>query len=141
MEPIHRNYHKGQELIDALKEKYPGRSILHYALPNEPSYEGAVKMPLPYIVYHELGKVADAIVCTDSSLQHLTAGTNRNTTVIWGETRPEHFGYNFNKNICAKNVINSQPYFKPLGVSPSIVRMPSVKDVMNIVESNEAGVY
>jgi len=141
VEPIHRNFHKGQELIDALKKAYPGRSILHYALQNEPSYEGAIKMVMPYLVYHVLAKYADKIICTDSSLQHMTTGVGADITVIWGETKPEHFGYNCNKNICAKNVVNSQPYFKPLGVSPSIVRMPSVDDIMNVVQGKETGVF
>ena len=141
VEPIHRNFHKGQELINALKKAYPGRSVLHYALQNEPSYEGAIKMVMPYLVYHALAKYADKIVCTDSSLQHMTTGVGTDITVIWGETKPEHFGYNCNKNICAKNVVNSQPYFKPLGVSPSIVRMPSVDDIMDVVQGKETGVF
>jgi len=141
IEPIHRNYHQGQELINALKKAYPNTSILHYALQNEPSYEGAIKMQIPFVAYHELAKYATKIVCTDSSLQHITTGVGADVTVIWGETRPEHFGYNCNKNICAKNVINSQPYFKPLGVSPSIVRMPSVSDVMDVVQGKETGVF
>lgn len=123
-EGIKRNYFKGQEIINSLKEKYPETTIIHFALPNEPSYENSVKLQLPYLAYRLLAKNAKAVITTDSSLQHLATGVNNNITVIWGETRPEHFGYKVNQNIAATNVLNSQPYFKPLGVSPSIVKMP-----------------
>lgn len=123
-EGIKRNYFKGQEIINSLKEKYPETTIIHFALPNEPSYENSVKLQLPYLAYRLLAKNAKAVITTDSSLQHLSTGVNNNITVIWGETRPEHFGYKVNQNIAATNVLNSQPYFKPLGVSPSIVKMP-----------------
>ena len=129
-EAIKRNYPKGQAVIDRLKNKWPGATIVHFALPNEPSYEGAVKIEVPYLTYRLLAPMAKEIVTIDSSLQHLATGANENITVIWGETRPEHFGYACNRNICAKNVLNSQPYFKPLGVSPSIVRMPEPDEVV-----------
>lgn len=133
-EAIKRNYYKGQELINKLREKYPDCAVIHYALPNEPSYEGTIKLEMPYLGYHLLAADAEKVVCTDSSLQHLSTGVCKDVTVIWGETRPENFGWNSNKNICAKNVINSQPYFKPLGCSPSIVNMPKPDEVMKVVE-------
>ena len=136
-EYIKRNYYQGQNLINALKEKYPDVTIVHYALPNEPSYEGAVKLNIPYIAYRLLAEKALKVVCTDSSLQHLSTGVCNDVTVIWGETRPEHFGYKCNKNIAAKRVLNSQPYFKPMGTSPSIVKMPSVTEVMDLACSTE----
>lgn len=134
-EAIKRNYFKGEQIVAALKEKFPDTTVVHFALPNEPTIEGTIKIEVPYLAYHLFAKEAKAIVCTDSSLQHLSTGACHNVVVIWGETRPEHFGYNCNKNVCAKNVLNSQPYFKPLGVSPSIVRMPEPEEVMGCVES------
>lgn len=132
-EVIKRNYFKAQELINALHAKYPDCKIVHFSLKTEPSFDNAEKIEAPYLMYHELAKYAYKVVCTDSSLQHLVTGVCHDVTVIWGETRPEHFGYACNKNICAQNVINSQPYFRPLGVSPAIVKMPSVEDVMDAV--------
>ncbi|MCQ2086673.1 MAG: hypothetical protein MJZ37_01155 [Bacilli bacterium] len=131
---IKRNFYQGQQLIDALKSEYPDATIVHYALPNEPSYEGAIKLNIPYIAYRLLAEHAFKVVCTDSSLQHLSTGACKDVTVIWGETRPEHFGYTCNKNIAAKHVLNSQPYFKPMGMSPSIVKMPSVNEVVELVK-------
>lgn len=129
-EAIKRNYHKGQQVINRLRDKWPGATIVHFGLPNEPSYENAVKIEVPYLTYRLLAAEAKEIVCIDSSLQHLATGVNSNVTVIWGETRPEHFGYSCNRNVCAKNVLNSQPYFKPLGVSPSIVRLPEPEEIV-----------
>lgn len=136
-EYIKRNYYQGQNLINALKDKYPDATIVHYALPNEPSYDGAIKLNIPYLTYRLLAEKAFKVVCTDSSLQHIATGVCNDITVIWGETRPEHFGYLNNKNIAAKRVLNSQPYFKPMGTSPSIVKMPSVEEVMAIVTSTD----
>ena len=136
-EYIKRNFYKGQELIDRLRETYPDAKIVHYALPNEPTYKGAEKLQLPYIAYRLLAEKAFKVVCTDSSLQHIATGACNDITVIWGETRPEHFGYPCNRNIAAKRVLNSQPYFKPMGASPSIVKMPSVDEVMDIVTQAE----
>lgn len=124
VEPIKRNYFKGQAIIDQIKKKNPDYKVVHFSLPNEPTYEGAEKLTLPYLAYVILSRYAKAVITTDSSLQHIATGNCDNVTVIWGETRPEHFGYECNKNICAEHVLNSQPYFKPLGVSPSIVKMP-----------------
>lgn len=133
-EAIKRNYFKGERIVQMLKEKFGEEcTIVHFALPNEPTINGTVKVEVPYLTYHLLAAKAKAIVCTDSSLQHLSTGVNDNIVVIWGETRPEHFGYANNNNVCAKHVLNSQPYFKPLGVSPSIVRMPEPEEVMECV--------
>ena len=130
-EAIKRNYPKGQQVVDRLREKWgPETTIVHFALPNEPTYRGTVRIEAPYLTYPLLADKAKEIVCIDSSLQHLTTGVNDNITVIWGETRPEHFGYACNRNVCAQHVLNSQPYFKPLGVSPSIVRMPEPEEIV-----------
>lgn len=129
-EAIKRNYHKGEEVVRLLQEKWPGAQIVHFALPNEPTIDGTIKVEVPYLTYHILAKEAKEIICIDSSLQHLATGVNDNITVIWGETRPEHFGYECNRNVAAKHVLNSQPYFKPLGVSPSIVRMPEPEELV-----------
>lgn len=133
-EAIKRNYYKGQQIVDELHKEYPDCTIIHYALKNEPNYNGTEKIQIPSLAYHLLARQATKIVCTDSSLQHLCTHSAKDLTVIWGETRPEHFGYSSNKNICAKNVMNSQPYFKPLGTSPSIVKMPTVEEVMEVVK-------
>lgn len=129
-EAIKRNYTKAQQLITQLKAKYPDVAIVHYALPNEPSFDGTIKLQVPYLTYRLLAEKAFKVICIDSSLQHLATGVCKDITVIWGETRPEHFGYSCNKNICAKHVLNSQPYFKPLGVSPSIVNMPKPEEIL-----------
>ena len=136
-EAIKRNYYKGQALINLLKKEYPDHKILHFALPNEPAYEGAEKITVPYLTYALLADKADMVICTDSSLQHLATGRCKNITVLWGETRPEHFGYKCNRNIAAKHVLNSQPYFKPLGVSPSVVRFPEPEEVLAEIKAKK----
>ena len=57
----------------------------------------------PYLWYRVLGEVLaedkkNFAVVIDSSLQHILAGTGLDTYVLWGETRPEHFGHACHKN-------------------------------------------
>ena len=138
-ETIKRNYAKGEQVVQLLKEKWPGTTVVHFGLPNEPSVNGAIKIEVPYLTYRLLASEAKEIICIDSSLQHLATGVNPNVTVVWGETRPEHFGYACNRNIAAKHVLNSQPYFKPLGISPSIVRMPEPEELVVRTETTNPG--
>lgn len=137
-EAIKRNYAKGEQVVQLLKEKWPGTTVVHFGLPNEPSVNGAIKIEVPYLTYRLLAAEAKEIICIDSSLQHLATGVNPNVTVVWGETRPEHFGYACNRNIAAKHVLNSQPYFKPLGISPSIVRMPEPEELVVRTETTNS---
>lgn len=139
-EVIKRNYYKGQKLINLLQEKYPDAKIIHYALPNEPSYEGAQKVQVPYLTFRLLAEKAFKVVCTDSSLQHLATGACDDVTVIWGETQPEHFGYNSNHNLKPKKVYNSQPYFKAMGNSPAIVKFPTPEEIVTEVTSHDGPV-
>ena len=137
VEKIKRNYNKGIEVVQLLKKKHKGAKIIHFALANEPPIPGTEKIEVPYLTYHIFARFAKEVVCIDSSLQHLATGVSKNVTVIWGETRPEHFGYACNRNICAEHVLNSQPYFKPLGVSPSIVKMPAPEDIVIFPEEEK----
>ena len=134
VEGLRRNYYKGAELIKLLKEAYPRTQIVHYALPNEPSYEGTIKVELPYLVYRKACEEAKAVITIDSSLQHLAAGACDKTVVIWGETAPEHFGYYCHRNLREKNIKNTQAYFQPLGSSPTRVPFPEPAAIMQEVQ-------
>lgn len=97
-EGIKRNYYRGQEIINELKRKYPEFTIIHYALPNEPRFQNTVMYQKSYLWYYEMLKHAYGVVTIDSSLLHMAASAVKdNPTLkvvsIWGETRPEHFGY------------------------------------------------
>lgn len=136
-EGIKRNFYQGQQLINELKKKYPDYKIVHYSLPNEPSYEGAEKLNLPYVAYRFLAAYAKFIVCTDSSLQHLVTGVNDNVFVLWGETRPEHFGYACNHNLGITQVKHGQPYFSVFGMSSAFIKMPTVEEIMSVLPEKE----
>lgn len=133
-EGLRRNYYKGQELINQLREKYPTCQIVHYGLPSEPTYSGTIKVQLPYLAYRKACEDAKAVITIDSSLQHLASGVNPNTVVIWGETAPEHFGYNSSVNIRCKGIKNTQPYFQPLGASPAKVPFPEPAEIVSAVQ-------
>ena len=113
-EALKRNYFKGEEIVNYFSEKY---KVVNYNLLNELTFRNSMKFQLPYICYAELIKSAVFTICIDSSLQHMAASTDTPTFVIWGETRPEHFGWDKHINM-SKPVLNTTAYFKPLGPSP-----------------------
>jgi hypothetical protein len=132
-EALKRNYQDAQALVDLLIKKYPGYKIIDYSLPNEPVLKDTIKLEQPYLYYSELVKYADQVITIDSSLLHFAAGHNDKVTVLWGETRPDHFGYSSCRNLF-KPVLNSQPYFKPLGASPAIVSFYSPDEIISTLE-------
>ena len=133
-EGLKRNYFKAQELVDLYRNAHPDVKIIHYALNNEPVLEGTYRLNTLYLDYGELAKAAKAIICIDSSLQHLATGKCKHINVIWGETKPEHFGYDCNNNILPKKYRNTQPYFIGLGPSPSYIKFASPEEVFESVE-------
>jgi hypothetical protein len=108
------------QLIKDLKKKFPGHAIIRYGLTNEsiPSEiaNEVMTIPMPiggYKTYYTLAKRAAAVICIDSSLQHICAGI-KPSVVIWGQTAPEHFGYSIHKNL-RKETRDSYAYFRPFG--------------------------
>lgn len=142
-EAIKRNYPNYKELVQAMHEKYPDYNIVRYALPNEPMPDELTDIiktiePVPFKLYHDIVKEADAVVCIDSSLQHIASTAEKQAIVIWGDTAPEHFGYDLHINLREEN-INKTPYFKPLGPSNSHVEFPEVETIME--ELNKVMAY
>lgn len=137
-EPLKRHYplEKAQKFCDLYHEKHPKTAIVLYQLPNEPAPDGdyIVKGVMPYLAYYLLAKDAKAIVTIDSSLQHLTAGLAP-TTVIWGHSAPEHFGYSCNKNIVQNCRRNDLFYFTALGPSGARVKYIEPEDLLEFVEN------
>lgn len=123
-----------RELILSLKKKYPDHTILRYGLMNEPlPYEvgkmvATMQPAVHYKNYFWLAKEADGIVCIDSSLQHIAAGV-RPAVVIWGDTRPEHFGYSIHHNLAESND-DTMAYCRPFGEMNQDIRFPSPEKVM-----------
>ena len=135
-EPIKRNYpiDKAKELVELLSKEYPDYVIVNYAINTEPGF-GIPCPEYPYLAWYYIIKDAFKVVCIDSSLQHLAASQkHKDTTVIWGETQPEHFGHPLQKAICAKDVEATAPYFRPFGYSHSIINFPESKEVLEIIK-------
>ena len=133
IEILKRNYKQGQELVDLLIKKYPDHKILNYSLPNEPYLMNTVRLEAPYIFYFDLVKSATQVICIDSSLQHIAAAVNKPATVIWGETRPEHFGWKIHNNI-VKDKQKGAPYFNALGPSLNNLDFPTPEEIIGISE-------
>lgn len=92
-------YFLGQQLIDLLKTTYPETAIIDCTLPNEPTFNGAIKSDLHWTQNHELLKKAKGFIAIDSCLNHFSASTGTHGVVLWGSTRWTQFGYSHNKNL------------------------------------------
>ena len=132
-EVLKRNYHKGSVLVESLKKKYPKYKIINFSLPNEPEIEGTEKLKIPYMLYFEVIKKAEQVICIDSSLQHIAAAAGKKAIVIWGETRPEHFGWKLHYDFVVDDQKGS-PYFVALGPSPIAIDFPRPKEIMAILK-------
>lgn len=136
-EPLKRHYpiDKVQEFVDLYHQEYPERKIVLYQLPNEPAPKGdfIIQVTIPYLAYYELAKDAKEIVCIDSSLQHLAAGLTK-TTVIWAHSKPENFGYSYNKNIEQKCRTDDLLYFSALGPSGAKVDYIRPRDLIGEIK-------
>lgn len=137
-EPLVRNYKWMEELVAKLREKYPDHCFIQYKLPNERLIEDCVSVEKPYLWYRILGETlakdnGNFCVCIDSSLQHILAGTGLKTYVLWGETRPEHFGHSCHVNLdFAKNdLTGEEPYFQLFQNKPAVIRFKKPDELIN----------
>lgn len=128
-------------LINALKEKYPDKTILRYAHPNEvlptpiANDVHTVQPGIPWKAYYILAHSAYTIVSIDSSLQHIAAAAKRPATVIWRQTSPEHFGYDLHDNLQAENPTkNMLAYSRLLGVDSQQAATPAVSEIIQSVD-------
>lgn len=136
-EPLKRHYpvEKATEFVKLYKEAHPDTEIILYSLPNEPNIDGTKKYVFPYLTYYELAKLPECkgIVAIDSSLQHLTAGL-KPSVIIWGHSKPEHFGYSYNRNIEQPCRTNDLLYFSALGPSGAKVQYIEPEELLKEVE-------
>lgn len=139
--PLVRNYKWMNELVTLLKKEYPDHLIIQYGLPQETTLDSAdIKPEKPYLWWRVLGeKLAEDenfAVLIDSSLQHTLAGTGLKTFVLWGETRPEHFGHSCHINLdFAKNdLTQEEPYFQAWSNIPSVVRFKKAEEILEEIK-------
>jgi hypothetical protein len=122
------------ELIKKLKENYPEYTIVRYGLINEQIPHEisnnilTIQPAILYKNYYWISQYAKHVICIDSSLQHMTAGI-KPSTVIWGNTKPEHFGYNIHKNLQEYNE-NTMSYCRTLGENNPNIKFPFPDKVM-----------
>ena len=142
IEPLVRNYKFMECLVAKLQELYPDYVFIQYKLPSEKLIDGCVSIEKPYLWYRVLGEVMaedknNFAVTIDSSLQHILAGTGLNTTVLWGETRPEHFGHSCHHNVdFAKNdLTQEEPYFQLFQNRPAVVRFLRPEELLDKMDA------
>ena len=96
-----RNYppYLAQAVIDRLRKEFPNVTIVDATLPNEPTFNGAIKCPEHWAVIHEMLKGAEGFISIDSCMNHFSPSAEKAGVVIWGSTRWTQFGYSHNKNL------------------------------------------
>ena len=136
-EPLKRHYpiDMAQKFCELYHEKHPETAIINYCLPNEPQVVGdyIFTAVMPYLAYYLLAKDAVKAVTIDSSLQHLIAGVTP-TTVIWGHSLPENFGYSYNNNIVQNCRRDDILYFTALGASGARVDYIKPEDLLEAAD-------
>jgi ADP-heptose:LPS heptosyltransferase len=85
--------------VNELKEALSDVEILNWSLPNEPQYQGATPLDVPYTLMHELVKSSVGLIAVDSSLMHIGQAAKKSGVYLWGNTRVEQFGYKENSNL------------------------------------------
>lgn len=105
-------YFLAQEVVNGIKSKRPDLTILNFSLPNEPSYDGTVRLNAPAMVWHEILKGSVGYVSVDSCLNHFSASAEVSGVVLWGNTRWNQFGYehNWNSNFHCSGKWNESKY-------------------------------
>lgn len=137
-EPLRRRYpiDLTQKFIDLFTKKHPKTAIVLYQLPNEPrpDSKNLIIATMPYLAYYLVAKNAKGTISIDSSLQHLVAGVTK-SVVIWAHSKPEAFGYSYNKNIEQKCRTDDLLYFSALGPSGAKVDYIEPEDLLKEVDS------
>ena len=137
-EPLKRHYpvESAKEFVEKFQKAHPKTAVVLYQLPNEPyNFANTFRFILPYVAYYELAKFPECkgTVSIDSCLQHLVAGVTR-SVVIWAHSKPENFGYSYNKNIEQKCRTDDLLYFSALGPSGAKVSYISPDDLLKEVD-------
>ena len=137
-EPLKRHYpiELAKEFVEKFQKAHPKTAVVLYQLPNEPyNFANTFRFILPYVVYYDMVKLPECVgtVSIDSSLQHLVAGVTR-SVVIWAHSKPENFGYSYNKNIEQKCRTDDLLYFSALGPSGAKVSYISPDDLLKEVD-------
>ena len=128
------------DLIKKIKHIYPEHTILRYGLINEPLPHEINKIvvtmqpAIHYKNYYWLAQYAKHIICIDSSLQHMAAGVKQ-AIVMWGDTRPEHFGYSSHINLVENND-DTMAYCRPFGESNQKVIFSKPEKIIYHLEKN-----
>ena len=96
-----RNYphYLAQEVVYRLKKAHPDLTIINFSLPNEPHYDGAIRLNASSMAWHEILKGADGFVSIDSCLNHFSPSAKKAGIVLWSNTRWVQFGYEQNINM------------------------------------------
>jgi hypothetical protein len=107
---IMRDYKRGQELIDKIKQLNPNINIIVFGHDNM-DYQNVLKINFELTEqYFVLAKYCVTFISIDSALQHFASNQNINKKgiVLWGETSPINFGYEKNINLlsCTPHVVD-----------------------------------
>lgn len=86
-------------IVDLLLDS--GYKVIRYGLPGEPSVKGTIQSNkvLDFRIWMAMCKLADKIICADSSLAHMAASQNKRALVLWGATNPANLGWPIHVNI------------------------------------------
>lgn len=139
-EPVQRNYPLNDlvSLVKKIKSEFPNHAILRFGLPNElvphEVSQDIINIGMPYKLFSLLCDKADCVISIDSSLHHIAASSKKTSIVLWGETSPEHFGYNMHINLKEEQVYETPAYWSLLGPAEKKVRFTSPEVIIDSIK-------
>ncbi len=125
-----------QKLVNYFSKSY---RILHLRTPDQPALQGTELLNLPFRELYAVFPLSTKRLFIDSFAQHVAAGLDLQSTVVWIGNKPEVFGYEENINV-VPNVnyvreLNKFSYLDQFDISGQIQQFPY--DTVNMLDINK----
>jgi len=125
-----------QKLVNYFSKSY---RILHIRTPEQPALQGTELLNLPFRELYAVFPLSTKRLFIDSFAQHVAAGLDLQSTVVWIGNKPEVFGYDNNINIQPNanyvRELNKFSYLDQFDISGQVQQFPY--DTINMVDINK----
>ena len=125
-----------QKLVNYFSKSY---RILHIRTPEQPALNGTELLNLPFRELYAVFPLSTKRLFIDSFAQHVAAGLDLQSTVVWIGNKPEVFGYKENINVVPDKQhvreINKFSYLDQFDISGQIQQFPY--DTVNMLDINK----
>jgi len=125
-----------QKLVNYYSKSY---RILHLRTPEQPALQGTELLNLPFRELYAVFPLSQKRLFIDSFAQHVAAGLDLESTVVWIGNKPDVFGYdehiNVMPNVDHVRELNKFSYLDQFDISGQIQQFPY--DTVNMLDINK----